>query len=141
MSSVEIVEVINAMREPGRAELAHRTFMEKVRNHPGITAQNFLHSYLGGNGKQEPCYYLPKREAELMVMSESLAVQTKVSPRCVVYDRISSHSRATRHPKEPRTLPSWHIPTSTATDSLYGLLSLLPSGHSSLGRAYVAYSC
>ena len=70
MSSVEIVEVINAMRGPGKAELAHRTFMEKLRNHPGINGQNFLHVYLGGNGEQRPCYYLPKREAELMVMSE-----------------------------------------------------------------------
>lgn len=90
MSSVEIVEVINAMREPGRAELAHRTFMEKVRNHPGIAAQNFLHSYLGGNGKQEPCYYLPKREAELMVMSESLAVQTQVYDRLAVLEAKSA---------------------------------------------------
>lgn len=73
MSSVEIVEVINALRGPGKAELAHRTFMEKVRNHPGIAAQNFLHSYLGGNGKQEPCYYLPKREAELMVSDRGFA--------------------------------------------------------------------
>jgi len=83
MSSVEIVEVINQLRGPDKAELRHDTFMEKVRKHPGITGQNFLGCYLGGNGKQEPCYYLPKREAELMVMSESLEVQTQV------YDRLT----------------------------------------------------
>jgi hypothetical protein len=75
---VEIVEVINAMRGPGKAELAHSDFMKKVERHPGIAAGNFSGSYSAGNGKQERCYYLPKREAELMVMSESLEVQTKV---------------------------------------------------------------
>ncbi len=65
MSSVEIVEVINAMREPGKAVLMHFHFTAKIESHPGIAATNFRGSYLGGNGKQEPCYYLPKREAEL----------------------------------------------------------------------------
>jgi len=32
---------------------------------PGIFGR-----YVGGNGEQRPCYYLPKREAELTVMSE-----------------------------------------------------------------------
>ena len=70
MSSVEIVDVINAMRGPGKAELRHDDFLRKLRTHPGIEARNFSGFYVGGNGKQEPCYYLPKREAELMVMSE-----------------------------------------------------------------------
>lgn len=83
MSSVEIVDVINAMRGPGKAELRHDDFLRKLRTHPGINARNFSGFYVGGNGKQEPCYYLPKREAELMVMSESLEVQTKV------YDRLT----------------------------------------------------
>jgi len=62
-----IVEVINSLRGPGKAELRHATFMEKVREHPGIAQQNFLSGYLDPNGQQRPCYYLPKREAELMV--------------------------------------------------------------------------
>jgi hypothetical protein len=74
MSSVEIVEVINQLRGPGKAELRHTTFMEKVAGHPGINAQNFLHTYSDPLGRTQNCYYLPKREAELMVMSESLAV-------------------------------------------------------------------
>jgi anti-repressor protein len=83
MSSVEIVEVINKLRAPGQAELRHATFMEKVCNHPGIAGQNFLSGYFDPNGQQRPCYYLPKREAELMVMAESLDVQTQV------YDRLA----------------------------------------------------
>lgn len=84
MCSVEIVDVINALRGPGKAVMRHDHFMDKVKAHPGITGPNFRGYYSGGNGKQEPCYYLPKREAELMVMSESLEVQTKV------YDRLAN---------------------------------------------------
>lgn len=83
MCSVEIMDVINALRGPCKAEMMHNDFMKKVRLHPGIEEGKFSSYYSGGNGKQEPCYYLPKREAELMVMSESLEVQTKV------YDRLT----------------------------------------------------
>ncbi|MET3132891.1 hypothetical protein AAKU55_003172 [Oxalobacteraceae bacterium GrIS 1.11] len=84
MSSMDIVNVINAEREPGSAELAHADFMKRVKAHPGIDAGKFSGVYLGGNGQQRPCYHLPKREAELMVMSESLKVQTRV------YDRLAA---------------------------------------------------
>jgi phage anti-repressor protein len=80
MSSVEIVEVINAMRKPGSAVLAHDNFLKKIKAHPGITGVNFYGSYSDPLGREQNCYYLPKREAELMVMSESLEVQTKVAP-------------------------------------------------------------
>lgn len=83
MSSVELVGLINAMREPGRAELAHSDFMKRIEKHPGVVAGNFSGYYMAANRKKNPCYHLPKREAELMVMSESLAVQTKV------YDRLA----------------------------------------------------
>jgi len=83
MSSVEIVDVINAMRGPGKAELRHDNFIVKLEGHPGITHLNFQGSYFDPTGRELKCYYLPKREAELMVMSESLEVQTKV------YDRLT----------------------------------------------------
>jgi hypothetical protein len=73
-----IVEVINSLRAPGKAELRHDTFLAKVAGHPGINGQNFLGIYSDPMNRSKPCYYLPKREAELMVMSESLEVQTKV---------------------------------------------------------------
>jgi phage antirepressor YoqD-like protein/phage anti-repressor protein len=99
MSSVEIVEVINQLRPTGKAELRHDDFMVKIRSHPGIEARNFSGYYVGGNGKTNPCYYLPKREAELMVMSESLEVQTKV------YDRLTEleHQVANTTFKLPQT--------------------------------------
>lgn len=65
MSSVEIVEVINAMREPGRSELRHDNFIAKLEQHPGITHLNFQGSYSDPSGRSVKCYYLPKREAEL----------------------------------------------------------------------------
>lgn len=83
MSSVEVVDVINSMREPGSAELRHDNFMAKIEKHPGIQSPKFLGDYKDGRGRTYPCYYLPKREAELMVMSESLEVQTRVLDRLI----------------------------------------------------------
>jgi hypothetical protein len=84
MSSVELVELINSMREPGKAELRHDNFMTKIERHPGIHSPKFLGEYKDSTGRRLKCYYLPKRECELMVMSESLEVQTKV------YDRLAA---------------------------------------------------
>jgi len=81
MSSVEIVEVINALRTTGKPTLRHDNFMARIEGHPGIDGLRYKGVYLGANGEQRQCYYLPKREAELMVMSESLEVQTKVYDR------------------------------------------------------------
>ncbi len=55
-----------------------------------------------------------------------LAVQTK-----------GSYARSRQQPQEPLTLPSWYIPTNTATNALYGFLAALPRGHSSPGKSYV----
>jgi hypothetical protein len=83
MASVELVKIINEMREDGQAELAHRTFMEKIKKVLGEGgAQKFLRTYVHPqNGQTYPCYHLPKREAHLMVMSESYKVQAKVYDR------------------------------------------------------------
>lgn len=42
MSSLELVEVINSLREDGRPELRHDNFMTKIENHPGIASPKFL---------------------------------------------------------------------------------------------------
>jgi hypothetical protein len=42
MSSIELVDLINSMREPGKAELRHDNFMAKIESHPGITSPKFL---------------------------------------------------------------------------------------------------
>lgn len=83
MSSIELVELINSVRDLDRAELRHDNFMVKIEKHPGIDSPKFLGQYKDSTGRNLKCYYLPKREAELMVMSESLEVQTKV------YDRLA----------------------------------------------------
>lgn len=84
MSSVELVEVINDLREKGKAELRHDNFMTKVEKVLGSDSPKFLGQYKDTTGRTLKCYYLPKREASLMVMSESYAVQAKV------YDRMTA---------------------------------------------------
>ena len=92
MSSVELVGVINELREEGKAELRHDNFMVKIENHPGIDSPKFLGQYKDSTGRTLKCYHLPKRECELMVMSESLAVQTKV------YDRMAALEQRLEQP-------------------------------------------
>lgn len=83
MSSLDIVDVINQEREEGAAVMRHAHFITKLEKHPGIDSAKFLGEYKDSTGRNLKCYYLPKREAELMVMSESLMVQTKI------YDRLA----------------------------------------------------
>lgn len=84
MLSTEIVSIINSMREEGTVELRHTTFMAKVLKVLGENgAQNFLRTYLDVQNKERPCYALPRREANLMVMSENYKVQAAVYDRMV----------------------------------------------------------
>ena len=85
MSSVELVQLINESRlAQGKKTLRHDNFMTKIEKHPGINSPKFLGEYKDASGRMSKCYNLPKRESELMVMSESLDVQTKV------YDRLAA---------------------------------------------------
>jgi phage antirepressor YoqD-like protein len=95
MSSLELVEVINSMRGPDAAELRHTTFMEKVKKVLKEDAQKFLSIYLDAYGREKPCYRFPKREANLMVMSESYAVQA------AVYDRMEALEAHVARPQLP----------------------------------------
>lgn len=103
MSSLEIVDVINEERKAeaapgGFSVLRHDNFMAKIEKHPGIQSPKFLGDYKDEKGRTYPCYYLPKREAELMVMSESLKVQTRV------YDRLAAIEAGTPSRAAPRTV-------------------------------------
>ncbi len=100
MSSVELVDVINSARDEGKPQLRHDTFLNKIAKVLGDNGQNFMGVYKGGNGQDRPCYYLPKREANLMVMSESYAVQAKV------YDRMTE--------LEAAPAPSFALPATFA---------------------------
>ncbi len=84
MLSTEIVKIINEMREEGAAELRHNDFMAKILKVLGEDgARKFSHTYRDSQNKERPCYNLPKREAQLMVMSESYKVQAAVYDRMV----------------------------------------------------------
>ena len=97
MLSTEIVKIINDMREEGAAELRHANFMAKVVKVLGENAAlNFQVSYKDSTGRTLKCYALPKRETNLMVMSESYKVQA------AVYDRMVDLEQA-QQPKLPAT--------------------------------------
>ena len=91
MSSLELVDIINSLRKPGEPAIRHDNLMRRIENHPGITSPQFRgHVEIDiGNGakRKSKCYHLPKRECELLVMAESLEVQTKV------YDRMADLER------------------------------------------------
>ena len=84
MSSVEIVKIINELREEGKAELEHGDFLKKVVKVLGEgDAGKFSGIYKDSRNRDKPCYNLPKREAHLMVMSESYKVQAAVYDKMV----------------------------------------------------------
>lgn len=84
MSSLILVYTINEVRAAeGKKPLRHTHFISKIEKHPGFDSAKFLAQYKDCTGRELKCYRLPKRECELMVMSESQAVQAKV------YDRMS----------------------------------------------------
>lgn len=119
ISSVELVEIINSMRPEGSAELRHDNFMVKIENHPGIQSPKFLGDYKDSRGRMQKCYHLPKREAELMVMSESLEVQTKV------YDRLSALEA---HATVGKSVGGALREELEAVDVLARILNVAPSG-------------
>lgn len=93
MSSIEIVKIINDMREEGAAELLHKNFMAKIVKVLGEEhSAKFLAQYKDSTGRTLPCYALLKRESILMVMSESYKVQA------AVYDRMESLEEAQKKP-------------------------------------------
>lgn len=82
ITSLELVEFINAQREEGEAELRHDNFMAKVPRVLGENnAPNFLGTQAYGNNNTRNIYILPKREACLMAMSYSYDLQAKVFDR------------------------------------------------------------
>ncbi|MCL8298384.1 hypothetical protein [Pseudomonas mosselii] len=99
MTSLELVEMINATREPGKAALRHDHFMVKVPKVLGPLAPKFLgtSTYTNGSGNEvpRPIYRLPKREACLVAMSYSHELQARV------YDRMVELEAAIQKPSLP----------------------------------------
>ena len=92
MSSLELVSLINETRAEGRKQIRHDNFMVKIESHPSIDCPKFLGHYIDSMGRSKKCYHLPKREAELMVMSESLDVQAKVYDRMTKLEAVAPKS-------------------------------------------------
>ena len=116
MSSIDLVETINSIRPEGKAELRHDHFMVKLEKHPSIDSPKFLGQYKDSTGRTLKCYHLPKRECELMVMSESLEVQVKV------YDRMTALEQQLIQP--PTVKPSLIQPAKELR-AMYGIARLI----------------
>lgn len=100
MTSLELVEFINSQRGEGEAKLEHYDFLKKVPQVLGAeVAGNFSCYYKASNGKQNPMYTFPKREACLMAMSYSYDLQAKV------FDRMTELEAKVAQPAIPQTLP------------------------------------
>lgn len=90
MTSLELVDFINNQRGEGEATLAHSDFLKKVPQVIGEVAGNFSSYYTASNGKQNPCYTFPKREACLMAMSYSYDLQAKVFDRMTALESAAT---------------------------------------------------
>lgn len=100
MSSVELVDVINEVREEEAKEsgskftpIRHDNLKTKIAKVLGKAAPKFLGTafYVANNAKHEqPAYHLPKREAELVVMSESYKVQARVYDRMTALEAVAA---------------------------------------------------
>ena len=130
ISSVELVEIINSMRPEGSAELRHDNFMVKIKDHPGIQSPDFLGDYKDSRGRIQKCYHLPKRDAELMVMSESLEVQTKV------YDRLAAFEASATVGKSVGGVLREEL---EAVDVLARILNVAPSGKINMVKASLTH--
>ena len=130
ISSVELVEIINSMRPEGSAELRHDNFMAKIKDHPGIQSPDFLGDYKDSRGRFQKCYHLPKREAELMVMSESREVQTKV------YDRLAAFEARSTVGKSVGGVLREEL---EAVDVLARILNVAPSGKINMVKASLTH--
>lgn len=95
MSTLAMVAIINEARAAeSKRPLRHDNLLAKVEKHPGINSPKFLGEYKDASGKSCKCYHLPKRECELLVMSESQEVQTRV------YDKMTELAG-----RQPAALP------------------------------------
>jgi len=98
VSSINLVKIINDLREVGKAELRHDNFCAKIESHPSIQSPKFLGDYKDSKGRTYKCYYLPEREAKLMVMSESRQVQAAVLDELI--EVKADPVRIAKQPKE-----------------------------------------
>jgi len=106
MTSMEIVSYINECREDGKPLISHPDFLKKVDKVLKKDAGNFSDIYLDAYGREQRCFNFPKREANLMVMSESYEVQARV------YDRMAELENNVQKPVS--VIPDFDNPIAAA---------------------------
>jgi len=90
MSSLDMVDYINATREVGKAELRHDSFMDKVPKVLGVLVApkfigtSFYETGSHGTLKERAVYHFPEREANLLAMSYSYELTAAVYDAWVV---------------------------------------------------------
>ncbi len=116
MTSLELVDFINSHRKEqaegsgcafpskGFAKLEHADFMKKAPEVLGKDVGNFSDIYRDSYGRAQPAYRFPKREATLMAMSYSYALQA------AVYDHMTALEAKVAQPVQPTVaLPQDYI--------------------------------
>jgi len=88
VSSLELVEVLNALRDEGEPRLRYDHFVRKVGQVLGIqAAEGFIVKLPASRGRTRTVYEFPKREACLMVLSYGYKLQA------MMFDTVLSGSK------------------------------------------------
>jgi len=141
MSTLELVDYINAGRKEkaekaghpfpskGHAEIKHKSLLTKVEKHSGIHSAKFFAEYTDSTGRALKCYNLPEFEARLIVMSESLEVQTRVLRRMMDLEEQVKLGRQHQIPTNMTLVPK---------DLLKRCMYLGPKGRPTAQAKYLA---
>lgn len=110
MTSLEMVDFINATREPGESLLRHDNFMQKV---PKVLSKSYwrfegMATWIANGGvRQRPTYNFPKREAYLMAISYSHKLQTLVYDAMVAAEAKNAAAEAAQLAGPAATTEPW----------------------------------
>lgn len=113
VTSLQVVDFINANRKEGESELRHDNFMVKT---PKVLGESLAPKLLGtafyevnGAKRERPIYHLGKREACLMAMSYSYELQAKVFDAWVAAEeRLRGMAAPVDYPTALRALADKH---------------------------------
>jgi hypothetical protein len=110
MTSLEIVDFINATRQPGEGLLRHDNFMQKV---PKVLSENYwqfegMATWIANGGvRQRPIYNFPRHQAYLMAMSYSYKLQEMVYDAMVAAQSRSAAAEAAQLTGPAATTEPW----------------------------------
>ena len=110
MTSLEMVEFINATREPGEGLLRHDNFMQKVLK---VLGENFgqfegMATWIANGGvRQRPIYNFPRDQAYFMAMSYSHKLQRMVYDAMVAARAKNAAADAAQLTDPAATAQAW----------------------------------